>query len=280
MIKAGSRGRRPGAPTKTSKQTLRLQGAKIEVERRGRGRPLVLLQSEEAYEAALPMIDRLAERFEVFLPWAPGYGRSSIPDTVLGIDDIAYIFLDLMDHYDLRRASLLGFSMGGWIAAEMATKSCARLESVVLVDPLGAKFGGPLDRDIADIYFLPFATVKALKFADPANDPLDDMSGLSEHAAMRVAQHREVTARLCWEPYFHNPALKQRLHRISADTLVIWGTNDGMVTTKYGRAFAKRIPGARFVSLPKAGHYPHIEQPEAFMTELDRFLGRDKPRRN
>lgn len=61
---------------------------------------------------------------------------------------------------------------------------------------------------------------------------------------------------------------------------MIWGANDGMVTTKYGRAFAKRIPGARFVSLPKAGHYPHIEQPEAFMTELDRFLGRDKPRRN
>ena len=168
------------------------------MERCGKGRPLVLLQSEEAYEANLPLIDRLAERHEVFLVWAPGYGRSSLPETVTGIDDIAYIYLDLLDHYELRNATLMGFSVGGWIAAEMATKSCARLNTVVLVNPVGAKFGGPLDRDIADIYFLPFGTVKAIMFADPSKDPLGDITSLSDRAAMRVAQHRETTARLCW----------------------------------------------------------------------------------
>ena len=79
----------------------------------------------------------------MILPWAPGYGRSSLPETVAGIDDVAYIYLDLMDRYDLRRAVLMGFSVGGWIAAEMATKSCARLDSVVLVGALGAKSAAP-----------------------------------------------------------------------------------------------------------------------------------------
>ncbi len=260
-------------PPSRRKDKHSFQGANIEVERCGRGRPLVLLQSEETYEASLPLIETLAERFEVILPWAPGYGRSTLPDWVTGIDDIAYIYLDLMDHYDLRRAVLMGFSVGGWIAAEMATKSSARLDSVVLVGSLGAKFGGPFDRDIADIYFLPSAEVKALRFADPSNDPLDDMTGLSDEEAMRVAQHRETTARLCWEPYFHNPALKHRLPRVQADTLVVWGAKDGLATPEYGRAYAARIPGARFVSLRDAGHYPHIEQPEAFIGEVEAFLG-------
>lgn len=269
---------RSGSP-QTRRESVRLPGARIEVERRGKGRPLLLLQSEDAYEAALPLVDDLAERCEVILPWAPGYGRSPLPDTVRSIDDVAYVYLDLMDRLDLRGATVAGFSVGGWIAAEMAIKTCARIRSLVLVGALGAKFGGPFDRDIADIYFLPFDTVRALKFADPSLDPLADMSRLPDRAAMRVARHRETTARLCWEPYFHNPALKNRLHRIRAETLVVWGMKDGIAAPRYGRAYARRIPGARFVGIPGTGHYPHIERPEAFMDAVETLLPGRRPRR-
>ena len=255
-----------------SRETVELPGAQIEVERVGGGPPLVLLQSAETYEAGLDLVDRLAGTREVFLPWAPGYGGSPLPETVRTIDDVAYIYLDLIEHYDLRGAVLVGCSLGGWIAAEMATKTCERLSSLVLVDPLGAKFGGAYDRDIEDIYFLPFDRVKAIKFADPRRDPLDDMTGLSEDQAIEVARHRETTARLCWEPYFHNPALTQRLHRIAAPTLVLWGEEDRFVSPEYGRAYAGRIPDSRFVSIARAGHYPHIEQPDAFMDAVAAFL--------
>ena len=255
-----------------SRETVELPGAQIEVERVGGGPPLVLLQSAETYEAGLDLVDRLAGTREVFLPWAPGYGGSPLPETVRTIDDVAYIYLDLIEHYDLRGAVLVGCSLGGWIAAEMATKTCERLSSLVLVDPLGAKFGGAYDRDIEDIYFLPFDRVKAIKFADPRRDPLDDMTGLSEDQAIEVARHRETTARLCWEPYFHNPALKSRLHRIAAPTLVLWGEEDRFVSPEYGRAYAGRIPDSRFVSIARAGHYPHIEQPDAFMDAVAAFL--------
>ena len=254
------------------RETVDLPGAAIEVERIGSGPPLVLLQSAEAYESGLDLVDRLAESREVFLPWAPGYGGSPLPDSVRGIDDVAYVYLDLIAHYGLAGVVLVGCSLGGWIAAEMATKTCERLSRLVLVDPLGAKFGGAYDRDIEDIYFHSFDRVKAIKFADPRRDPLDDMTGLGEDEAMRVARHRETTARLCWEPYFHNPALKHRLHRIDAPTLVLWGAEDRFVTPDYGRAYAGRIPGSRFVSIAGAGHYPHIEQPDAFMDALSSFL--------
>ena len=258
------------------RETVELPAARIEVERVGSGPPLVLLQSAEAYEAGLDLVDRLARDREVFLPWAPGYGGSPLPETVRTIDDVAYIYLDLIEHYDLRDIVLLGCSLGGWIAAEMATKTCERLSRLILVDALGAKFGGAYDRDIEDIYFLSFDKVKAIRFADPRRDPLDDMTVLGEDEAMQVARHRETTARLCWDPYFHNPALKSRLHRISVPTLVLWGEEDRFVRPEYGRAYAERIPDSRFVSIAGAGHYPHIEQPDAAMSAVSGFLNGGK----
>lgn len=263
---------RPALKSAGSREVVKLHDARIHVERRGKGKPVVLLQSEEAYEAGLPLIDELAKTREVIIPWAPGYGKSTLPESVTSIDDISYLYLDLLDHYKLTGVSVIGFSVGGWIAAEMATKNCSRINRLVLVDPVGVKIGGPLDRDIQDIYFLPPDKVAALKFHDPSNDPLHDMAVLSDKQATAVAQHRETTAKLCWEPYFHNPSLKHRLHRVQAKTLVLWGANDRLVTPKYGRAYAKRIPDAKFVAIPKAGHYPHIEQQDAFLKEVRAFL--------
>ena len=270
----GTTKRRPKAKSGATRwrETVKLQEARIEVERRGKGAPLMLLQSEEAYEANLPLVDELAKRREVIIPWAPGYGRSTLPDSVACIDDISYLYLDLLDHFALTGVSVIGFSVGGWIAAEIATKNCARLDRLVLVDPVGAKFGGPFDRDIADIYYLPADEVTRLKFHDTALDPLADMSALTRKQAIAVARHRETTARLCWEPYFHNPSLKNRLNRIQIETLVVWGAKDGFVRPKYGRAFARRIPGATFVTIPKAGHYPHIEQADVFLETVREFL--------
>ena len=156
---------------KRHRETVELPGARIEVERMGSGPPLVLLQSAEAYESGLDLVDRLAGSREVFLPWAPGYGGSPLPDDVRTVDDVAYIYLDLIERYDLRDIVLVGCSLGGWIAAEMATKTCERLSKLVLVDPVGAKFGGTYDRDIEDIYFLSFDKVNGDQVRRPAPRP-------------------------------------------------------------------------------------------------------------
>lgn len=252
-------------------ETHRVFDIDIEVERRGKGAPLVLLYDEEALTREAPLVDALARSHEVILPSPPGFGRSGRPGWIETVDDVSYVLLDLFDELGIADATVMGFSLGGWIAAEMGTKTCAHMARLVLVDPYGIKVGGPFDRDIQDIWYLPADKVLALKYADPENGRID-YTQMPDDRLEIVARNRESFARFCWSPYLHNPRLKARLHRIAVPTLVVWGANDGIVTPDYGKAFAAEIPGARFETIARAGHFPHLEQPDAFMKLLDDFL--------
>jgi len=251
---------------------LKLQQARIEVERLGKGPPLLMLHGEDGYELHADFIGLLSTRFEVFLPRMPGFGKSTLPDTIRNIDDIAYLWLDLLDHYKLKSVTFFGASVGAWLALEMATKNCDRIEKMVIAGAVGVKFGRAYDRDIADIYFHAADRVRAMRFCDPAKDPHADMTGYTKAQAFAVARQREAIVKLCWEPYMHNPALRRRLNRVTPPTLVVWGAKDGMTPPKYGRALARNLPDASFVSIARAGHFPHIEQPDLFGQALDSFL--------
>ena len=250
---------------------LKIQDVDLEVERRGAGPPLVLLDDEEGLTRESPLVDRLAKSFEVIIPSTPGFGRSSRPDWIETMDDIAYLMLDFLDATGIEDATLLGFSLGGWIAAEMATKNVTRIGRLALIDPYGIKVGGPWDRDTQDIWFLTKEEVQVLKYADPKNGDID-YTEMPDEKLEVIARNRESFARFCWQPYMHNPKLKRRLHRISVPTLVIWGAADGVITTDYGKAYAGEIPGARFEVIETGGHFPHLEQPELFWEVLGGFL--------
>jgi pimeloyl-ACP methyl ester carboxylesterase len=246
-------------------------GVDIELERRGQGAPLLLLPSEDAVEADCAFVTELAKHHDVLILWPPGFGRSARPDWVTCMDDVAYIYLDILDRLDLRAIPVVGCGLGGWIAAEMATKDDARLSKLVLIDPVGIKVGGPTDRDIQDIWGLHPEKLAALKWFDPKHAERD-FSGMSDDELTIVARNSESLARLCWQPYMHNPKLKHRLHRIAVPTLLIWGENDGIVTTAYGEAYRKLIPQARMSVVPQAGHLPHIEQPAAVADRVRAFI--------
>jgi pimeloyl-ACP methyl ester carboxylesterase len=194
-----------------------------------------------------------------------------VADWITCMDDVAYIYLDILDRLDLHALPAVGCSLGGWIAAEMATKDDARLSRLVLIDPYGIKIGGPTDRDIQDIWGLHPQKLEALKWFEAAHGKRD-FSAMSDDALTIVARNAESLARFCWQPYMHNPKLKHRLHRISVPTLLIWGENDGIVTPAYGEAYRQLIPQARMAVIPQAGHFPHIEQPAAVVESLRAFL--------
>jgi pimeloyl-ACP methyl ester carboxylesterase len=246
-------------------------GIRLELQRVGRGRPLLLLHSEDALECEPPFLDLLAVDREVIIPSPPGFGRSERPDWVSAPDDIAYVYLELLDRLKLGGIDVLGCSFGGWIALEMATKEPAAFTRMALVAPYGAKFGGPTARDIADIWMLPPHEVTRRKWFDPNKGERDYKAMLEDKLAI-IARNNESFARFCWEPYMHNPKLKHRLGRVKAKTLFIWGENDGIVTPAYGRALAEHVPGASFAAIAEAGHYPHIEQPAEFMRHLRDFM--------
>jgi len=251
---------------------LTVHGVQLEVADRGQGRPIVLLHGEDGLDPNAPVLDFLAASGRVIAPSHPGFGQSPEAASVDTVDDLAYLYLDLLAEQRLRDVVLLGFSLGGWIAAEMAVKCTGRVAKLVLVAPLGIKVGDRETRDIPDIYALPPAEVARLTYHDPSRAAVD-YTALPEDVLTVISRNRQATALYAWEPYFHNPKLRLRLHRISIPTLLLWGASDRFVTPGYyGAAYRDAIPGSRLEIIERAGHFPHTEQPEALVERVRLFL--------
>ena len=152
---------------------LSVSGIDLDIVERGRGRPLLFLHAGEGLLPDRPWLDRLAQHFRVIAPVHPGWGRSALPDWMSSVDDIAYLYLDLSKQLDLKDAVLVGNCFGGWIAAEMAVRDTRRFAKLVLAAPLGTKFGGLHDRDIADMHGMARAEVEQLAWADPSRGAID-----------------------------------------------------------------------------------------------------------
>lgn len=252
------------ADSKAAAATERvINGIRIEMIECGSGRPLLFLHPGIGLSGSAPAIERLAARTRVIAPTHPGFGASEQPGDFDCIDDLAYFYLDLIEALDLTDLTVVGVSLGGWIAAEMAVKSCARLSHLVLANPVGIKVSGREMRDIADIFALTEEQFAELAYFDPAAGK-SDYKAMPEAEVRAVARNREATARYGWSPYLHDPKLKSRLARVRVPTLLLWGTADRILSQPYGHAYAAAIPGARFAPIERAGHFPHIEQPEAF----------------
>jgi pimeloyl-ACP methyl ester carboxylesterase len=255
----------------TPESSLEVAGLTLECLQRGQGQPVLLLHGAGGPRANAPYLDLLAKRVRTIAPSHPGFGNSPLPDWMDSIDDLAYLYLDLLEKLDLREVVLLGFSMGGWTAAEIAIKCTHRLKKLILVDAVGCKFKDRETREIPDIWALHPNEVNKLTYYDPQTfAPKPDE--MSDEQLTMVARNREAAALYLWEPYMHNPKLRRRLHRISIPTLLIWGAHDGLVTPEYGKAYCAEIPGARMEIIEKAGHTPHNEQPEAFVAAVLRFI--------
>ena len=253
-------------------QTIALQGIDLQVVRRGTGTPLLLLHGGDGPQDALPFWHSLTERFDVIAPIHPGFAGSPVPEHFDALEELVYLYLDLLDILDVRDVVLVGFSMGGWVAAELAVRNTTRLAQLILVDAVGIKPGDRDTRDIADIFGLPAAAVAQLLWHDPSKAP--DLATLTEAQVTVLAADRIAHALYTWDPYMHNPKLRYWLHRITVPTLLIWGASDGVVPVTYAEAYRALIPGAQLVVIPEAGHLPHVEQPELLLQHILSFTER------
>jgi pimeloyl-ACP methyl ester carboxylesterase len=252
--------------------TIVVAGISVEIVERGRGSPILFLHPGIGIERTAPVLDYFAQSARVIAPSHPGFGRSELPGWMNTVDDLSYFYLDLLDALDLRDVVLVGSSLGGWIAAAIAVKSSARLSRLVLANPLGIKVSDRETRDIVDIFAITEKELNALAYADPEMGERD-YAAMPDTDVMMAARNREATARFAWSPYMHDPKLKRRLHRIRIPTLVLWGTADRILSEAYGRAYCAMIAGAAFEPIEGAGHYPHVEQPEALARRVLAFAG-------
>src|SRR5438105_13281470 len=146
---------------------MRVAGIDLEVHDQGKGEPLLFLHSAQGFDARHEVSSLLAQRFRLIAPSHPGFGKSSLPDWLDSVDDIAYVYLELLDQLKLANVDMVGCSIGAWIAAEIASKVRERSKRLVLVGPVGAKLG-PVDHlDIPEIFAMPLDKVDDLLVADP-----------------------------------------------------------------------------------------------------------------
>ena len=217
----------------------------------------------------MPFADRLAESYEIIQPVHPGFAGTPIPEHFDTIQDLIFLYLDLIDELNLDNTILAGFSMGGWLAAEIATINTKRFSQLVLVDSVGIKAGGPFDRDIADVFAISPDEHMRISWHDSSKAP--DPGSMDDDELQIFASDRIAHGLYTWEPYMHNPKLPYRLHRIDIPTLLIWGEADQGVKPSYGESFRDMIPGSQLVVIPNSGHSPHVEQPSAFIKHFLEF---------
>jgi pimeloyl-ACP methyl ester carboxylesterase len=242
----------------------------VRLQRAGAGPPLLYLHGAGAGGRWLTFQDALTEGFDVLAPTHPGHAGSPAADWIEDILDLAFHYLDLLDALGLDRVHLVGASLGGWIAAEMAVIASHRLRSLVLIDPVGIKvegwiypflFGMELPQVVATVFHRPEAAL-ALAPRDQSIDTLVEL--YRQNAAL---------ARVAWNPYLYDPRLSRRLARITVPTLLAWGEHDRLAPLVCADAWRKEIPGARLVTFAGSGHVPHLEEPVAVAAAVAEFCG-------
>lgn len=254
------------------KRDITVAGIKLELFEEGAGAPLLFLHSGQGFIPTQPYVGLLSKKRRVIAPSHPGFGTSGLPDWLDTVDDIAHVYLELMDRLDLRAVDVVACSIGGWVAAELGSKSPERIKKLVMVGPVGVKIGRVDKLDIPDVFAMPQEQMTKLLYHDPAKAPPFDPAKLSDEELTAIVRNREALALLTWEPYMHNPKLKHRVHRITAPTLFLRGASDGIVSAEYLAGYAKLFPNARTDTIAAAGHGPQNEQPEAFAQKVLSFL--------
>jgi len=250
---------------------LELDGCRTHYRRSGKGTPLVFLHGASGAPVVLPFMETLARRFDVIVPEHPGYGLSDEPEWLESIHDVAYFYLDFLDSLKLERAVIVGSSMGGWMALEMAVRNTSRIGSLVLVSPAGIAAPGA---EAADIFLLsPEDTIRQLFFEQRyAEERL--AIPLTPEAIDIALKNRHTTARLAWEPRLHDPQLPRWLHRIDVPVAIVWGKEDRILPVGIAHELKRLLPRAEVHLFERCGHLPQVEKADEFCDLVVRFACR------
>ena len=261
-------------------EMLQVNGAPIQMLRGGQGPPLLYLHSAGAEVVWRPfqaVLSTLAQDFQLFAPAHPGFAMSEGLDQIDNMEDLVFHYLDLLDVLGLDRVNVVGMSLGGWLAAELATRNPERVSRLVLVDAAGLYLPG---NDGFEFFLDPITTpgysqqMRERCFHDPTSELARTFipDTIAFDQLLFHYRARQATARVAWNPYFYNPKLRGRLRRVKCPALVLWGDSDGLLPLEFARAYQEAIPGARLTVINQCGHLPPIEKPEEFAAAVKEFL--------
>jgi pimeloyl-ACP methyl ester carboxylesterase len=221
----------------------------------GHGRPYLLLHGGAGPASFAAFGARLASDGRVLVPTHPGFDGTERPTHIDSVSALAGRYAELLDALDLRDVCVIGNSLGGWIAAEMAVLGSPRTSAFVVVDAVGIEVAGHPLPDTASL--TPAQLARRAWF-----DPTKAVNPTTLPPAVQAALPGNRAALAVYGGTMQDPTLLGRLSGVGIPTLVVWGEADRIGDVDYGRAYAAAIPGARFEVLARAGHLPQLEAPD------------------
>lgn len=255
--------------------TRDVRGTELEFFQAGSGAPLLFLHGLDGLEGAAPFLRELAGAFTIYAPSHPGFGASAGSDRINRVDDLGYLYLDLLNQLGLAQPVIVGVSFGAWVAAEMLTKEPARAAHLALVSPLGLPTADRREQYVADIFMMSRQELgKRMQVGAPG--PGSDMKALAqlpEERLRRLMRNDEAASHFGWTPYMANPKLGDRTHRITSPTLVAWGAEDAIVGARYREDWRAALPRAEVETFAEAGHRLHADQPARLASRIAAFAG-------
>lgn len=257
---------------RTQQVAVRDGAFSTEVWTAGSGSPLLYLHGE-GRPSWNPYLDELAGQHTVIAPLHPGYGDSTGTEQLQDLPDLIYYYLDFLDQLGLRGLPLIGHGLGGMVAAELVAVQPDRFTKLVLIAPMGLWLP---DDPVRDFFVMTPADLAAALYHDPDSPAARAAAETPTEGDAQIAFYLErakslaTAAKYLWP--IPNRGLAKRLHRVSAETLIVWGASDGIASPRYAEAFRERIRGARVEIVEQAGHLPQEEQPAVLAAMTLAFL--------
>ena len=252
-------------------QVIKVDNCNVHMSRDGKGPTLVYLHGANGPNPWTKWFDDLAQRFTVIAPDHPSYGRSDDVEWLENIGDLAYFYLDFFKAMSLKDIHLVGHSMGGWLAAEIAIRSTERIKTLTLIAAAGLRVPG---HNGVDIFLTPPQEMPGNVYADPefAKKMAEEMAKpKTEQELDALIRIRTSSAKLCWHPRLNNPQLARWLHRIDVPTHLIWGDSDKTIPPEHGDAYKKLIPHAKHTVIARCGHGAMVERPREMLDAVANF---------
>ena len=246
-----------------------IAGCKVQMLRGGQGAPLLFLHGGGGAGVWLPFFKTLAAKFDVIVPEHPGFGRSDTPEWLDNVGDYANFYLEFIDKLGLKDVNLVGTSLGGWIAADLAVRDSSHLNTLTLVAPAGIHVNGVPKGDI--FLWTPEQSVRNLVADQGLADNILAMQP-DEDERRRRMKNALMLAKVGWQPRLYDPNLRKWLHRIKKPTQIIWGDSDKVIPAAYGPAYRDLIPGSKLEVFKNCGHLPHIEKADDSAALITKFI--------
>lgn len=258
-------------------KTVSVRGGMFEppVYRSGSGAPLLYLHAAGGVRNGLTAeMEELAKHYDLIVPTHPGWDDTAGLDNIDDIHDMVGYYQDFVDELGLTSFNLAGHSIGGLFAAEFAAARPDLVKKLVLTCPVGLWMD---EAPVTDIFTLMPPELPKVLFGDLSNPVIPTLfkapaneDEMAENYYFQLANF-SATGKFIWP--LPDKGLKKRLHRIKAQTLILWGEQDGLTPAAYGPLFQSKIAKSQLVTVPSAGHMLPLENTEAWAKEIVGFLG-------